>query len=90
MKQYENSILAFEKVKVNFPREWEVYFYLGKGYKKLGDDEQALVNLLKASYLAPQEPHVVFELGVSYEELGEARKALECYYRAKRLSQLGE
>ncbi|MBT9167993.1 MAG: hypothetical protein DDT19_01337 [Syntrophomonadaceae bacterium] len=56
----------------------------------MGDDEQVLVNLLKASYLAPQEPHVVFELGVSYDELGETRKALECYYRAKRLSQLGE
>ncbi|MBT9167992.1 MAG: hypothetical protein DDT19_01336 [Syntrophomonadaceae bacterium] len=33
LKQYENSILAFEKIKVNFPRDWEVHFYLGKGYK---------------------------------------------------------
>lgn len=90
LKDYESSVLAFEEVKINFPRDWEVYFYLGKGYKKLGDEQQALANLLKASYLAPQEPHVAFELGVSYDTLGETRKALEYYCRAKRLSQLAE
>ncbi|MBS3886199.1 MAG: tetratricopeptide repeat protein [Dethiobacter sp.] len=90
LKDYESSVLAFEEVKINFPRDWEVYFYLGKGYKKLGDEQQALANLLKASYLAPQEPHVAFELGVSYDTLGETRKALEYYYRAKRLHQLAE
>lgn len=87
LQLYEQSVGAFEQVKEKFPRDWEVYFYLGKGYRKLKNDQEALVNLLKAAYLAPQEPFVAFELGLLYEELGETRRALECYYRARKLYQ---
>jgi tetratricopeptide (TPR) repeat protein len=87
LKLYDESVMFFEAIKEIFPKDWEIYFYLGKGYRKICDDEQALVNLLKASYLAPDEPYVAFELGIHYDQLGETRKALECYYRARRLYQ---
>ena len=87
LKEYKKSVDAFEAVKVKFPKDWETYFFLGKGYKRLNNDEEALVNLLKASYLAPQDPFVAFELGIVYDNLGETRRALECYYRARKLYQ---
>ncbi len=85
LQEYEKSLLSFLAVKDNFPRDWEIYFYLGKVQKKAGNDGEALVNLLKAAYLAPGQFCVFLELGLLYEYLGETRKALECYYRAHRL-----
>ncbi|MCR3922536.1 MAG: tetratricopeptide repeat protein, partial [Firmicutes bacterium] len=87
LRLYEESVIAFEASKDEFPKDWEIYFYLGKGYRKLDNDEEALVNFLKASYLAPQEPYVAFELGLLYDNLGETRRALESYYRARKLYQ---
>ncbi len=83
--QYHKSFAAFEKVKEKFPRDWEVYFYLGKTLRKLKNDEAALINLLKAFHLAPHMPFIAFELGLLYDQFGETRKALEYYYKARKL-----
>lgn len=85
LQEYEKSLLNFLAVKDDFPRDWEIYFYLGKVQKKVGNDGEALVNLLKSAYLAPGQFCVFLELGLLYEYLEETRKALECYYRAHRL-----
>ncbi|MBT9172072.1 MAG: Lipopolysaccharide assembly protein B [Syntrophomonadaceae bacterium] len=85
LQEYEKSLLTFLTIKDNFQRDWEIYFYLGKAYKKAGNEEEALVNLLKAAYLAPNQYCVFLELGLLYEQLGETRKALDYYYRAHRL-----
>jgi tetratricopeptide (TPR) repeat protein len=85
LQQYEKSLLSFLTIKDNFQRDWEIYFYLGKAYIKAGNEKEALVNLLKAAYLAPNQYCVFLELGLLYDQLGETRKALEYYYRAHRL-----
>ena len=85
LQEYEKSLLSFLTIKDNFQRDWEIYFYLGKAYKKAGNEEEALVNLLKAAYLAPNQYCAFLELGLLYEKLGETRKALDYYYRAHRL-----
>ena len=51
LKMYAESVRNLNLSRRSFLSDWEIYFYLGLCYRKLENEQEALVNLLKASYL---------------------------------------
>lgn len=85
LQEYDKSLLSFSPLKTIFNATGRFTFTSAKLTKKQGTRREALVNLLKAAYLAPNQYCAFLELGLLYEKLGETRKALDYYYRAHRL-----
>jgi serine/threonine-protein kinase len=73
---YRQAIaLAQERLRVN-PRDGEALGYLAQYYAMLGERQQALAYITRASAIAPHDPDVLLSAAIAYNQLGDVDKTL--------------
>lgn len=76
MKQYDNAIESFETAN-SIQRHESSYIQLGRIYRLLGKDEDALNVYMEALEISPENPELLTTLGLLYLKLGNNAKAFE-------------
>ncbi len=80
--QYDQAIVAFQKVVDQFPNNVEGYYNLGLSYLRKGELDQAIEALEMAVEVYPEGLESYLALGECYFLRGESEKALKTFSKA--------
>ena len=75
--QYELALAELKTLVEMAPKEGSVYFVLGKVYKKLGDQSQAMVHLTRALDLSPKDAQQIKQAILNLEKEDNAEEEEE-------------
>lgn len=78
IQQYQQAIIALTDLYRDNPLDWEVTFYLGKAFQRLGEDQHAQY-WLNQTYSITKHPVVIQQIAKNFEDKGEYRQAAFWY-----------
>jgi Flp pilus assembly protein TadD len=86
-KAFENAVKIYEKVTKNNPEDDVSFFYLGRSYSKLNEDDKAAKALRQAVKLNPENVEYQTELAESLINIAEYDEAVRALKKALELDE---
>ncbi len=84
----EQSNLGIERLKPllkKHPDKWNLLFFIGLGYRKLGQIKKAIRYFKKVLEIRPTQADTFNELGLCYSMINEFQKAEKCFLKVLRI-----
>ncbi|MFC1514923.1 tetratricopeptide repeat protein, partial [Candidatus Omnitrophota bacterium] len=81
-KSYRDELTLWQETIAKNPDAWMAYNNLGALYRKKGDFQKGITNLIKATQIKPDYAEAYYNLGNLYQEIGEPAKAITLYKTA--------
>ncbi|MBM7616389.1 tetratricopeptide repeat protein [Alkaliphilus hydrothermalis] len=69
-------------LEVKYPEWWNMIFFVGLGYRQLGQFSEAIQRFDKVLEIKGDAVDAIAELGICYSSLGDYQKAIESFQRA--------